>query len=317
MLASPFTQALILTGPTASGKTSLAIELAQRLGAEIISMDSMALYRRIDVGTAKPTAEQLRLVPHHLVDVLDPWESASVAWWLQQAQRCCRDIESRGKQVLIVGGTPLYLKALMCGLFEGPAADPELRRRLTEEAKSQGSVILHDRLARIDPVAGTRIHPNDERRIIRALEVFELTGQRISAWQTEWHGEKDAFADQNDFPAALWLDRPRPELYERINRRVREMFDGGLLDEAAALRQLGLPLSKEACQAVGYAEVFAHLDGKTTREEAIERMQIRSRQFAKRQITWFRHLPGVLPATSELTWKLWQPKMKEDTRRQT
>jgi tRNA dimethylallyltransferase len=311
MLPAPFTQALILTGPTASGKTGLGLELAQRLGAEIISMDSMALYRHMDIGTAKPTAEQRRLVPHHLIDVLDPWESASVAWWLQRAEHCCRDIASRGRRILFVGGTPLYLKALMFGLFDGPAADLDLRHRLGEEARLQGPAVLYDRLARIDPVAAGRIHANDLRRIIRALEVFELTGLNISSWQKEWQTSAEPQAD-----SVLWLDRPRGELHERINRRVVEMFDGGLVEETLELRRLERPLSKEANQAVGYADVFSHIDGFTTREQAIERVQIRSRQFAKRQITWFRHLPGCLPATSELTWKLWHPKMVEDRRLQ-
>jgi tRNA dimethylallyltransferase len=325
MLPAPFTNALVLTGPTASGKTGLAMELAQRLGAEIISMDSMALYRHMDIGTAKPTPEQRQLVAHHLIDVLDPTESASVAWWLQRAELCCREIESRGKQVLFVGGTPLYLKALMFGLFAGPAADLDLRHRLSEEARQFGPATLHERLARVDPVAAERIHANDVRRIIRALEVFELTGQRISDWQQEWRANegppsptgalppltREARAREARSPISLWLDWPRTELYERINRRVVEMFDGGLVEEALALRRLGRPLSKEASQAVGYAEVFAHIDGLCTRQEAIERVQIRSRQFAKRQITWFRHLPGCLPTTSELTWKLWQPKMRE------
>src|SRR5438132_10210445 len=177
MLPAPFENALVLTGPTGSGKTDLGINLAQRLNAEIISMDSMALYRRMDIGTAKPTPAQRAVVPHHLVDVLDPWESASVAWWLDQAKQCVGEIEARGKRVLFVGGTPLYLKALMCGLFDGPPADPGIRRRLAAEADSGGPAVLHRRLADVDPVCAGRIHPHDVRRTVRALEVFELTGK--------------------------------------------------------------------------------------------------------------------------------------------
>ena len=188
MLPPPFDHALVLTGPTGSGKTQLGIDLAQRLDAEIVSMDSMALYRRMDIGTAKPTLAQRDLVPHHLVDVLEPTESASVAWWLDQAKGCVHDIESRGKQVLFVGGTPLYLKALISGLFDGPAADPAIRIRLTSEAEAFGSLALHQRLAVVDPVCAGRIHPNDVRRTVRALEVFELTGKPMSAWQTQWTG---------------------------------------------------------------------------------------------------------------------------------
>src|SRR4051812_39283859 len=153
MFIPPFTNALVVTGPTASGKTKLGIELAERLGAEIISMDSMALYRGMDIGTAKLGAEERRRIPHHLIDVLEPWESASVAWWLERAAICVRDLEQRGKCALFVGGTPLYLKALLHGLFEGPPADPELRRRLTEEAERTGPEQLHARLATVDPVA--------------------------------------------------------------------------------------------------------------------------------------------------------------------
>src|SRR5438477_5767328 len=180
MLAGPFAAAHILTGPTGAGKTRLALELAERLGAEIVSMDSMALYRGMDIGTAKPTDEERRRVPHHLVDVLDPWESGSVAWWLGQAARCSGGIERRGKRVLFVGGTPLYLKALLYGLFDGPPADQELRERLYREAEVEGAHTLHERLKRCDPVTAARLHPNDLRRVVRALEVWELTGRPIS-----------------------------------------------------------------------------------------------------------------------------------------
>src|SRR5437867_6307308 len=179
-------RALILAGPTASGKTQLGLEIAEQLGAEIVSMDSMTLYRGMDIGTAKPTLDDRRRIHHHLIDILDPWESASVAWWLQQAEQCCREIESRGKRILLVGGTPLYLKALLRGLFDGPPADPELRQRLTQETECQGLEALHQRLAEVDPISANRLHPHDIRRVVRALEVWELTGRPISAWQKQW-----------------------------------------------------------------------------------------------------------------------------------
>jgi tRNA dimethylallyltransferase len=299
MTPDPFRKALILTGPTASGKTELALEVAERLNAEIVAMDSMTLYRGMDVGTAKPSAAERRRVPHHLLDVLDPWESASVAWWLGRAAACCRDIEARGKRVLFVGGTPLYLKALLLGLFDGPPADAELRRRLTEEAQRDGREALHARLARVDPSAAARLHANDLRRVVRALEVWELTGRPISDWQTQWSGEPGASN------RCLWLDVPRAELYARINARVERMVAAGLVEEVRALRQLPRPLSREAAQALGYKEMFDHLDGKAGLADTIVRIQTRSRNFAKRQLTWFRHLPGCRPATRQLTIAAW------------
>lgn len=299
MLPEPFQDALILTGPTGSGKTRLGIEWAQRIGAEIISMDSMALYRGMDIGTAKPTKEERVLVPHHMIDVLDPWEGASVAWWLEQAAACCREIRGRGKKVLFVGGTPLYLKALLHGLFDGPAGDAVIRERLTRDAELFGSQALHERLAKGDPVTATRVHANDLRRIIRALEVLELTGKPISEWQQQW--SSPLATDRWPLTTAFWLDLPRPELYERINRRVEEMFAAGLVDEVRTLRALPLGLSREAGQALGYKEILTHLDGQASLEETIIKVQMRSRNFAKRQISWFRHLPELRPLTRELT----------------
>ena len=332
MLPEPFQDALVLTGPTGSGKTRLGVRLAERLGAEIVSMDSMALYRGMDVGTAKPSAEARARVPHHLIDVLDPWESASVAWWLQQAARCCQAIRARGRRILFVGGTPLYLKALLHGLFDGPPADAALRRRLEAEAEAVGRPALHARLAQVDPTTAARLHPNDLRRVVRALEVWELTGRPISAWQTQWPGaggrgsrvrgqesgvrgqesgireevgHSSPTPDPRPPTPVLWLDRPRAELYARINARVRQMVAEGLVEEVQRLRALPRPLSREAAQALGYKEMFAHLDGRAGLEETIVRIQTRSRNFAKRQMTWFRRLPACRPATEELTFALW------------
>jgi tRNA dimethylallyltransferase len=304
-----FRNALILTGPTACGKTALGLELAERLGAEILSMDSMAVYRAMDIGTAKPSTAERQRVPHHLVDRLEPWESASVAWWLQEAARCVADIEKRGKRVLFVGGTPLYLKALLRGLFDGPRADPELRRRLSQQAAQQGCQALYQRLAMVDPVTAARLHPHDLRRIIRALEVWDLTGRPMSTWQTQWSAQRGAANAENfqhcAVPRCLWLDLPRAELHARINARVERMIAAGLVEEVRALRSVPRPLSREAAQALGYKEISAYLDGKMSLAEAIVQIQTRSRNFAKRQVTWFRHLPECRPIAPELTFAVW------------
>jgi tRNA dimethylallyltransferase len=300
----PFPDSLILTGPTGSGKSRLALAVAEQLDAEIIAMDSMTLYRGLDIGTAKPGTAERQRIPHHLLDVLDPWQSASVAWWLAQAEQRYHDIAARGKRVLFVGGTPLYLKALLHGLFDGPPADIAVRERLSAEAQSEGSLALYQRLAQVDPPTAERLHPNDVRRIIRALEVWEVTGQPISSFQSQWKGESPDRSNR-----VLWLDVPRPQLYARINDRVQEMIAAGLVDEVRRLRALPYPLSREASQALGYKELFAHLDGRASLDEAIKQIQTRSRQFAKRQLTWFRQMPQCRPASEELTLRLWCEKI--------
>jgi tRNA dimethylallyltransferase len=279
-----FSSALILTGPTASGKSALGIELAEQLRAEIISMDSMALYRGMDIGTAKPTASDRARVPHHLIDVLDPWESSTLAWWLGEAGRLCSEIAARGGRALIVGGTPLYLKGILHGIFAGPPADAELRMKLEAEPTDK----LHKRLRERDPLTASRLHPNDRRRLVRALEVLELTGRPMSHWQQQF----TQIHDRTTPP--VWLDLPRTALYARIDQRVRDMFAGGLVEEVIRLRQLPQPLSKEARQALGYKEVLERLAAGTHPCGALEQVQTRSRNFAKRQLTWFRHLPQCM-----------------------
>jgi tRNA dimethylallyltransferase len=305
MLQEPFQSALVLTGPTGSGKSELGVELAGHLDAEIVSMDSMAVYRGMDIGTAKPDAAARGRVRHHLIDVLDPWESASVAWWLQQAAASCRDIAARGKRILFVGGTPLYLKAMMYGLFDGPPADADIRRRLESQAAAEGSDSLHKRLTEVDPVSASRLHSNDVRRIVRALEVWELTGRPLSTWQTQWEKPGAQQSVLRTEYSVLWLNLPRAELYARIDARVDRMLASGLLEEVRTLRQSARPLSREASQALGYKELFAYVDGEASLEKAAQRIRTRSRNFAKRQVTWFRHLPGCRPATRELTFALW------------
>jgi tRNA dimethylallyltransferase len=263
MSDNPFHRAIYLTGPTASGKTAVGVALARRLDTEIVAMDSTTIYRRMDIGTAKPTPAERGGIPHHVIDVVEPWESASVADYLGWARAAIASIESRGRRVLFVGGTPLYLKALLRGLFDGPGSDPEVRRRLEEEAEAGGDAALHARLATLDPATAARLHPNDRRRVAPATV------------------------------PVLALDPPRERLHERIDRRVLTFFERGLVHEVRSLQAGERPMSSVAAQAIGYREVIAMLAGRATLAETIERVQARSRQFAKRQGTWFRGLEEV------------------------
>jgi tRNA dimethylallyltransferase len=274
-----------LTGPTASGKTAVGIELARLLNAEIISLDSMAVYRGMDIGTAKPTADERQAAPHHLIDILQPNEQFSVADYRARALVLIDEIKRRGREVLFVGGTPLYLKAMLRGIFEGPAANWELRRRLEAEARDYGVESLHEQLSRVDPTSASRLHPNDARRIIRALEVYEQTGAPISALQKQFGVGRPA-----EECRVFVLDWPRAQLYDRVNRRVDWMFKAGLVEETRRLIATYGRLSRTARQAVGYREVIEHLAGHLDLAATIELVKTRTRQFAKRQLTWFRSL---------------------------
>lgn len=291
-----------LAGPTASGKTAAALELAERINAEIVALDSMTLYRGMDIGTAKPTADEQSRVQHHLIDVADPREEFSVADYIFAARNACLEISHRGRIPLFTGGAGLYLRAILRGVFEGPSADWSLRRRLEETARIDGSRVLHDRLTRIDADTARRLHPNDERRIIRALEVFELTGQPLSVFQR--HGPKPI--DQRP-RHVYWLSPPRDWLYGRIDARVDQMFADGLLREACNLVEHRGPLSHTARQALGYKEIIDWLEAETdfgnpspddspqsirseSEKNLVELIKTRTRQFAKRQLTWFRNL---------------------------
>lgn len=278
-----FADALLLTGPTGSGKTALALDLAEGLNAEIVAADSMTVYRRMDIGTAKPTAAERALVPHDLLDLLDPWESGNVAWWLTRAAEACEQIRSRGLRPLFVGGTPFFLKALLHGLFDSPAIDAAIRERLEDEAGRVGPEALHARLAAVDPVAAARLHPNDVRRVVRALEVFEGTGRPISDWQGSW---KNAAAP---IPVVA-LDWPKDALNVRIDARIDAMLAAGWLDEARRLRNGPKPLGREAAQALGYRDLFDFLAGGTDWDATVANIKLHTRQFAKRQRTWFRGL---------------------------
>ncbi len=274
-----------LAGPTAVGKSEVAVELARRIGAEIVSLDSMSLYRGMDIGTAKPSPRLRELVPHHLIDVIEPHEEFSVAQYVNAAGRAAKEIVARRRTPLFAGGTGLYLRSLLRGVFEGPPADPDLRSELEAQAALATPEDLHQRLQAVDPLAADRIHPNDVRRIVRALEVYHRTGQPFSALQRQVPLPLE-MRPENVF----WLSPPRLWLYERINRRVEQMFEEGLLNEVARHLAGPNPLSRTARQALGYQEAIDHLEGRLSLAETIERIQTRTRQFAKRQHTWFRHL---------------------------
>lgn len=281
-----------LTGPTAAGKSVIGLALAQRLGAEILSLDSMAVYRGMDIGTAKPTAEERGLVPHHLLDILEPDDELSLARYVALAEQQVAEIRARGRCPLFVGGTPLYLKALLRGIFHGPPADWAYRSELEEFARLHGSEALHERLAKVDPHSAGKHPPADLRRIIRALEVFHKTGTPISVLQQQF--DRGRPANQCRVYALHW---PRAALYERINARVDAMFAAGLVEEVQHLLSIGPTFSRTAGQALGYREVLDHLNGKVGLNETIELVKTRTRQFAKRQLTWFRGLSECRPIT--------------------
>ncbi|MDC0935697.1 tRNA (adenosine(37)-N6)-dimethylallyltransferase MiaA [Pirellulales bacterium] len=274
-----------LTGATAVGKTGVGLDLARRLNAEIVSLDSMAVYRGMDVGTAKPTPAQQAFTPHHLIDVVDPWEDFSLARYVDAAHQTIAEIRGRGREPLFVGGTPLYLKALLRGIFAGPGANWELREQIEEEVAEVGSQALHDRLEQIDPVAASMIHPNDTRRLIRAVEVYRATGEPISHQQLQFDDQRPA-----DACRVFVLRRPREEQHNRINSRVDDMIARGLVDEVERIASGPHGFGRTASQAVGYREVLAHAAGKYDHETMVEKIKTRTRRFAKRQGTWFRSL---------------------------
>jgi len=274
-----------LVGPTASGKTRVGLLVAEALGAEVVSLDSMAVYRGMDIGTAKPSAEERAQVPFHLIDVCEPTEEFSAADYLRLAAEALAEVHARGRRVLFVGGTPMYLRLLLEGVFRGPKADWEFRRALRARAQTEGAEALHQELTRVDPEAARRLHPNDLRRIERALEVHHLTGRPLSELRQE---------NQVVVPGPkrlVGLRRARTDLYRRIDERVERMWAAGLVEEVRRLAERGF--SRSASQALGYREVLRHLAGELTLAEARDLTQRHTRQFAKRQLTWFRSLPDI------------------------
>lgn len=273
---------IFIVGPTGVGKTQLAIQLARRLHTEIISADSRQVYRLLDIGTAKPTLEEQRLVPHHLIDLVWPDQDFSVADYLACFRRVLKGFLAAHQIPLGVGGTGLYIRAITQGLFEGPGADWGLRQELEELHQKEGPLALHRRLKEVDPEAAQRIHPHDRRRIIRALEVYQLTNMPISRLQKE-----------KTFPGlplpfiSFGLTRDRQELYERIERRVDLMLEMGLVEEVKGLLERGYSEELNALQAFGYRDLIAYLQGRQGLAEALEHFKQDSKRYAKRQLTWF------------------------------
>jgi len=274
---------MLILGVTASGKGRAAFELAQGLDGEIISVDSMKVYRRMDIGTAKPSNEAQHQVRYHLIDIVEPSESFSVGLFLDRATAAIEDIRGRGKAVVAVGGTALYIKALLYGLFEGPGGNERVRAELRARAAAEGLAALHRELSSIDPQTADRVNVNDAQRIVRALEVYQLTGRPISSLQKQFKAER---------PMRDWiiigLRRDRAVESRRINARVRRMIELGLVDEVRSLLAEEKPLSQQARCAIGYAEIIEHLKGRMSLEDATELIKKNTRRLAKGQRTWFK-----------------------------
>lgn len=283
--APPLLDAWYLTGPTAAGKTEIGLALAAELSAEIVSLDSMAVYREMDIGTAKPNQAARAKCPHHLIDLVDPTDEFSVSQYVAAAHATADEIRGRGKTPLFVGGTPLYLKTLLRGLYQGPAADWDFRDAVEAEVEEVGLEALHARLAQVDPLSAAKLHVHDKRRIIRALEVRYLTGTPLSHHQSQFDEARTA-----DECRVFVLGWERFVLHDRINNRVDDMFEQGLVDEVRSILKSYTTLGRTALQALGYREVIRHFDGEWPIEMAIDKVKARTRQFARRQETWFRSL---------------------------
>lgn len=273
---------LCILGPTAIGKTEIAIEVAQCLNAEIVSVDSRQIYREMNIGTAKPNRTEQLAVRHHLSDCVAIAQPFSVADYQRLADAAIYDIQKRDKRVMLVGGAGLYFRAIVDGLFAGPGADAAIRERLRKEAELHGLEALHERLRACDAESAARIHPHNLVKVLRALEVYELTGSPISQLQQQWHTEPR-------YPfIAFGLTMPREKLYHRIEQRVDAMLVNGLIEEVEGLLARGHPRDATALQSFGYKELIAYLDGNCTLDEAIAQLKQNTRRFAKRQLTWFR-----------------------------
>ncbi len=279
---------IVICGPTGVGKTSSAIQAAMRFEGEIVGADSMQIYRRMDIGTAKPTPAERASVPHHMIDFLEPDEPFDAAMYAGLADKRIKELGDRGLLPFVVGGTGLYIKALIHGLFGEGRGNPRVRERLKREAEEQGAEALHIRLASCDPEAAKRIHPNDSYRIVRALEVHETTGASMSTLHAG-HG----FAARRHRSLKIGLGMDRPALYERIDRRVDAMLEAGLLEEVQLLLSLGYGETLKSMQSIGYRHMVEYIRGRIPREEAVRTLKRDTRRYAKRQLTWFKADPDI------------------------
>lgn len=279
---------IIILGPTAVGKSQISLRLALEFGGEIINCDSMQVYRGFDIGTDKPSPDMLKLIPHHLLDIAEPEEQFTAASFVTHALKAIEEIISRHHLPFIVGGTGLYIQALTQGLFPGPGRDPEIRRALEEEGKRFGFPHLHSKLLAIDPEYGRKIHPHDRIRIIRALEIYALTGKPISE-----HFKKTRPYLEDFLIIKIGLKLEKEDLKNKIDERVERMFARGIVEETQRLLQSGISPEAPPFQALGYKQVLRYLRGEITFEEAKELTKKETKQYAKRQRTWFRHMPGI------------------------
>jgi len=283
---------LVVAGPTATGKTRLGIELARRCGGEIVSADSMQVYRRMDIGTAKASPDERAAAVHHMLDIVEPWEDYSVSRYVEDAAACCDEILRRGRLPILVGGTGLYIDSLLSGrdFAEREEGDISLRRSLEAEYARLGGPAMLEKLREVDPERAARLNPGDMRRIVRALEIFTLTGKTITAHDAETRARPPRY----EAARVVLSYREREDLYRRIDRRVDEMAASGLFEEVEGLLKSGLPADCTALQAIGYKEALLALRGDLSREAALDLIRQNSRRYAKRQLTWFRRAPDAL-----------------------
>ncbi|MFC1493793.1 tRNA (adenosine(37)-N6)-dimethylallyltransferase MiaA [Thermodesulfobacteriota bacterium] len=280
---------IIITGPTAAGKTDVSVDLAVRFNGEIVNCDSMQVYRYMDIGTAKPSPDERKGIPHHLLDIVDPDEEFNASSYREYAIPVIRDILDRKKACIIVGGTGLYVKSLLGGLLECPPSDPEIRKRLSLEYEEKGGNALYEHLKKLDPESASGIHPNDKIRVIRALEIIELTKKQLSELIRD-----HAFNDQQFSTLKICLHHERDVLYERINKRSLKMLEGGLIEETENLLKMGYSADLKPLRSIGYRHAAEYIDNTRGFDGTLELLQRDTRRYAKRQITWFRADPEMI-----------------------